>query len=1167
LTTRAMPDFVVLRALGTTPIQSASILVWEQGIIYTAALLLGIAFGVLLVVTTVPTLIFTNPPGGSTSVVNSSQLYALQRIIPSQIVIPPALIIVLLVLITIAILALTLMIRSVLRPSMSQTLRLEEDRSSTLLTREDAIMARSSTLQPSPRMENRTIKPVYVTLAFWQLRKAWFLLIVQAIGFIAAVTIVCSVPLFSTVATTASLHEILSTSPETSTITLDTATQGFSSKISNAVQQQLDPMVQKYIGPYLDHPTLSVIRSAGFNPGSTGSSATKDDIQLLSVSMSQVSSHLTLMQGKLPHSTMTHGVIDGLLTSATARLLHLTIGSVITLHGDFFTNPANMFGGTSPTGTVTVHIVGLFNIAPADTSFWHGEDFLPIQGQQVNSYTFLIPKEAYLSAIDQIASASHQATVFSPQTFKLTWYYHLDTTHVAVDQVEVLSNKLALLRTSVANTYGSLETNTDGPDYPYLVQVNLFNPVAGWYEIANTLDLFRTRAEVVTIPIAVVTLFAFALILFFSSLIAHLLVDQQAETIANLRSRGASISQIFGSLLVQSVALGVIALIIGPIVALMFVALVSQHELGPTAQAAIELVTSQPVYAILSVIFYSLATVLVLIVTMAFMLWLAARKNTLAFRREAARTTQPPFWQRLNLDAVTAVIALIGYGVSLYLSNTNNLFDARTRLLVVSPFTLIAPLFLLIALLFLFLRFFSALLGLGAGLAMRSRSAISMLALAQMARNPRQTVRMTLLLALAIAFAIFTLVFFASQVQHISSMAAYESGADFSGDLPITSKRLSVQQETTRYANIAGIKSATVGFTGSGVSSGTSPTLPIEIRAVDARMFARTGIWTSQDSSQSLASLMKQLVAASSTASSNGQVPVIIDAATAHRLDLQPGNSFAVSVNNLSDSNLNCEVIAIVQHIPTINSSDASSNSSTYVAPGGILLDYSTYAEVYKQDVLNLDPNSHPYLSINHVWLSTQNDPASLTSVRQVLKTPGFRLENLYDRRALVATMSSDPLSLGLTSVLTIGSVTALLLALVGSLLASWMGVRNRLTSFAVMRALGSTPAQVTSVLVWEQIVIYVAALFLGLIFGAVLSANAVPALAFTSLSTGGILSSLSSDEFYVFQRIMPVQVVIPLSLGLAFAALVAICIVVLWMMTNVTLRPSMSQTLWLNED
>jgi len=304
---RRLTDFIVLRALGATPTQSARVLVWEQGIIYATALFLGIAFGALLIVTTVPTLVFTNPPGGASSIVNSTQLNALQRIVPPQIVIPPALGIVLLVLIAISIAALTLMIRSVLRPSISQVLRLEEDRSSALLAREDAIMARFVPRQATSRAPNRAFKPSYVTLAFWQLRKVWFLLLVQGIGFIAAVTIVCSVPLFSTAATTASLHETLNAGADTSTMTLDTTTQGFSSKIYNDVQKQLDPMLQQYIGTYLDHPTPSFIRSGGFTLGSVVSANTKDDIQLIGASMDLASSHLALVQGQLPQPTANHG--------------------------------------------------------------------------------------------------------------------------------------------------------------------------------------------------------------------------------------------------------------------------------------------------------------------------------------------------------------------------------------------------------------------------------------------------------------------------------------------------------------------------------------------------------------------------------------------------------------------------------------------------------------------------------------------------------------------------------------------------------------------------------------------------------------------------------------------------------------------------------------------
>jgi hypothetical protein len=103
--------------------------------------------------------------------------------------------------------------------------------------------------------------------------------------------------------------------------------------------------------------------------------------------------------------------------------------------------------------------------------------------------------------------------------------------------------------------------------------------------------------------------------------------------------------------------------------------------------------------------------------------------------------------------------------------------------------------------------------------------------------------------------------------------------------------------------------------------------------------------------------------------------------------------------------------------------------------------------------------------------------------------------------------------------------------------------------------------------LLWEQGIVYSAALLLGVIFGAVLSATAAPLLTFTSTPTSGILSGISNDEFYAIQQIIPAQIILPLSLGLAFLALVAICVLALGTMAGVVLRPSVSQTLRLNAD
>jgi ABC-type antimicrobial peptide transport system permease subunit len=1167
-----LTNFTVLRALGADRRQIASVLAWEQAIVYVVTLLLGILFGALLALTIVPALIFTSLPiGQAANYITTDAFFAVQRIIPINIIVSPTLLIGFAVLVITCFGALSMMIRIVLHSSMTQVLRLDENQSSAFFAREDTFLARTLPHQVASgtgRRASRSLRPSIVTLALWQLREARFLLLMEGIGIIAAVVIVCMVPLFSTVAATTGLHDTLNASPSTAEITLDTTTQGISTAVFNGVRRQINPVMQQSLGQYLSQATPYLLNSTGYMLTPSSPATAKDQVQLVSTSLDQAAPHIRLLQGQLPQAAFSNGQIDALLSPATAQALHVTVGSLLHLRCDFFTNPQDMFGGNNPSGTLTLRVAGLFAVA-GNASFWHDRDFQPVTNDNGTTFPIFVPDSAFLAAADQLASAAHAQTVFSPETFDLAWYYHLNPAAITSAQVSDLITRLNQLQTTVANKYGNLQSLIslgNAPPPPYLVQVNLYNPVQGEYALPTTLDSYRNRSTALSIPVAVLTLQIFALIVFFISLIANLLVDRQAEAVAITRSRGASSGQIFGALLAQSVVLGIVALIAGPLLAVFVVSTAARSLLGSGSQGAPALLVGQPLQSALSVGWYAAVTVLVVIIIMAALLWRASGTSVVSIRRQSARTTQRPLWQRLNLDVVAAIVAIVGYGISIYLASIGNLLDARTKVLVAAPLTLIAPLFLLLAALILFLRFFTTILQFAAKLTVRRKGATSMLALAQMSRAPRQSVRMTMLLALAVAFAIFTLVFSASQSQHIASLASYESGADFSGDLVVTPLHPSVQRETALYRAIPGVTSATVGFTSSGTASGTTLIIPMQVLAVDAQNFAQTAIWSSQDSSQSLSSLMNALLHDRANAVKADVVPAVIDMLTAQRLNLHNGNFFSMSIDGLPDNTLSCVVIAIVQHIPNVNDSNAPGTAS-YIPPGGVLVDYSTYAAVYKTDALVNGNGSSTALPINHVWLRSGSSPAAVASVRAALASTRLQLTNLYDRRALIDSMLSDPLYLSLVIILTIGAVTALLLTLVGNLLASWLNVRIRLTNFAVLRALGASPVQVTGVLIWEQVVIYATALLLGVVFGAIISFTAISTLAFTSVPATGVLSSISSDEFYALQYVLPAQIVLPLSLVLAFVALVVVCILALGTMAVVVLRPSMSQTLRLNED
>jgi hypothetical protein len=251
--------------------------------------------------------------------------------------------------------------------------------------------------------------------------------------------------------------------------------------------------------------------------------------------------------------------------------------------------------------------------------------------------------------------------------------------------------------------------------------------------------------------------------------------------------------------------------------------------------------------------------------------------------------------------------------------------------------------------------------------------------------------------------------------------------------------------------------------------------------------------------------------------------------------------------------------IAEVQHIPTVNDTTEVNDTPDYIPSGGVLVDFKTYYNT------SLEVNSNPIIT-SYVWVRSKSDPTSIAEVRNELPSINspMQVNGLNDRRAIIASLQHDPLYIALLEMLITGAVAALLLALIGNLIASWQNARNRLTGFSVLRALGSSQQQIASVLLWEQSIVYTTSLVLGLLFGVLLSLLALPSLIFTSV--GGNVA-ISTGEFYVIQSVPPISVVIPITLWIALAALIIICIVAIWMMVRIVSRPSISQTLRLNED
>jgi hypothetical protein len=1028
-----------------------------------------------------------------------------------------------------------------------------------------------------------------LTLARWRLRQTGWLLLMACMGFVVAMIIACVVPLFTTVATAASLQTILQANPARNNLTLSINTQGLSSGVASTVQKQVTPLIQQQLSPYQNGAAPLSIQQADLQVLTPTTLQNTEPLTLYATVLDTLKEHLHLLSGRWPAGNVNE--LEVMLTPASADELHLTLGAQLTLQGEFTTvNQVN--GPIDPRTAFNAQLVGLFEVQSPAPLALHGQDFQPARSGQAILHTMLTDTTAFLQTLDQTAARAHASAIFSYLQFQLTWDYQLQTSTVKPDQLEDLINRLSTIQTDIGNYRNNQQQlRYDAESYPYVIQVALYSPTPSSFELLDILREYDNRINLVSIPITVLALQIIALLLFFVSLLISMLLDRQTAANALLMSRGASNKQIFWSLFLQGLALCLAGIVLGPLAGIMLVSTLTFHILSIDNVHIAQSILTQPLQILSSIGPTAGGTLLAALLTIGLIVRYTAGLNMLTLRRETARTTREPFWQRYHLDLLAAVIALSGYGISLYLAGIAHEVDITTQDLILAPLTLIAPIFLLLGCLLLFLRIFPWLLRFGGWVANRGRGATSMLALVQMARAPRQIIRMTLLLSLTVAFAIFAQVFSASQTQHINDISAYESGADFSGDLPInrTAQVLPIDTIIQQYRAFPGVLAASADYTDGVTATGSgNEEINIQFRAIDPQSFAQTVIWTTQDSSQPLPGLLALLPRPKVEFLPNGEqatvLPAIIDQALANQLQLNLGSVFSASLDDLTNATLNYQVAAIVAHIPTVN---ANATASTSNSPGGMLVDYQQFVKLYTQTFEILQQPQQlqqtqrpqrvhskvgkatpaPLVIANHVWLRTSDDPHVLASLRVALNSSRLAVNNLYDRREIAAELTSDPFNLNILIILGIGGVTAFLLAFIGNLVSSWLSVRMRRSSFIVLRALGSTSRQVAGVLLWEQGIVYLGAILLGLAFGAVLARVAVPVLIFTGQPEHGPMSTLSSSDLYLLQHALPPRIVVPLSLDLIFVALVLICLIALITMIRAALRPSISTELRLSED
>lgn len=294
---------------------------------------------------------------------------------------------------------------------------------------------------------------------------------------------------------------------------------------------------------------------------------------------------------------------------------------------------------------------------------------------------------------------------------------------------------------------------------------------ASFSPLGNVLSEYGRARQYQQAPLGILLFQLTAVAVFYVILVSLVIVERQAEEVALLRSRGATVAHVVAIYLAEGLLLGIPAVTIAPLLAAAGTALLG---LTPTFQPVNNgdlLPVTIPPEAYL----YAAAGVAISVVALLIPAAWAARSSAVVRRRELARPGTP-FFQRYYLDLALAAAA----GLLLWeLRERGNVFTpSPTGGVSSDPLLLASPALLVAAAAALLLRLYPLALRLAARLAGRDASPALAVGLWQVARSPGNSARLALLLALAIAVGTFAASYATTASATFEERAQFQSGAE-----------------------------------------------------------------------------------------------------------------------------------------------------------------------------------------------------------------------------------------------------------------------------------------------------------------------------------------------------------------------------------------------------
>jgi putative ABC transport system permease protein len=840
--------------------------------------------------------------------------------------------------------------------------------------------------------------------------------------------------------------------------------------------------VTKKLYPRLEQPYLSkniTVTNDFINLQSEDEYKTKKRGRNIKVqAMQGFEDHIKLLHGRMPSNKKEGDAYEVLVSEAAVQKLDVVLDKVYVVT-DIIDADNTPF---------KVKVVGVFQNKDKQDLFWPGARTAFTESVFVSWDLFHgdYMKEKGTSLTD------------------VQWYYAVDYHNISIDD---LKNMLVILDSQAK----FLRLGNGGENI--MPSVNIFKK----YDERS--KLLKTTLWVLQIPILL-------MIVFYLFMVSQLIIEQEKNEIAVLKSRGASRVQILKGYLLQALILAGISIIIGP-----FVGLLICNILG-ASNGFLEFVSRSRLEVALSVkaYLYSVAAVFIFMLTMMIPAVFATKVTIVMHKQKKSRRAGMNIWKKYYFDALLILISL--YGLYSYKSRQDILKITGVKGSEIP----MDPLLFLISTLFimgsglLFLRLYPYIIKGIFVLGRRLWGAVAYSSFLSVSRSDGRDQFIMLFLILTLSIGIFNANAARTINTNVEEKAKYKNGADLAiksewendapppsmgptmGPTSDTKKAVTyVEPPFTPFEKIDGIQNAAKVFRKSNAIAqvGNESVGNVFVMGIESKQFGETAWFRDK--------LLGTHINKYLNVMANSPTAFLVSSSFKEKFKVKVGDSIYVKWGD--NDYLQGIIYAFVDYWPSFNPYD-----STYGNENQNLI-------VANLSYIQAKTRLEPY----DIWLKMEPE-ATTKQVYDYIEKNKLNVTDIKNVKQQIITLKNDPMLQGTNGALTMGFIVTMIICTIGFLIYWILSIQKRTLQFGVLRAMGMKFKDIIGILVCEQIMISGVAIFTGLFTGWLSSKLFIPLLQIVYSSSEQVppfrITAARGDYFKLYIIIFIMLALCTLTLG-----------------------------------